>query len=199
MSTLSEIQRLVDELCSPRDHFEPLYVTTASRHKKWNGVHRSEVPALLDHLRNMIPPGSKNGETKGHPEYESRPPLNLEALHRYTMISNEIRDYLRQAHAPMLGTPVDGMRQLVALVALGQLDPDEVLTSVRQWHAWAAVLAAERSRVWRPHVRCPMDYCGLRGTLWVNLGRRAAYCANCNAQWDSDSIELLAHAVRSAA
>lgn len=192
---LADIAALADELTDPHRHRQPYEIWTRSRHRKILH-HVTTQPGLLTQLRDQYEPTAA-GEPGSNPP-DSRPPLNLEAISRHTMITLAATRWCWSLRIDLRDTVESNIRALVG--AAGQLDHDDqsaLHAELRQWHTWAAVLTGWQTPPYRPHTAtCPA--CAARGSLTIRLDTQRAYCrhVDCGATWDPTTIGLLADHIR---
>lgn len=157
--------------------------------------HEIRIPGLLEQLYTAAVDPSMHAEEGGtRMKPRSKPPLALEAMSRYQDISAGAQRWVRSVRVEEHADPGRNIRMLVTAAA-GQrgylawdLDTTEALLSeMRSWRRWAAVLTGWESAPWQPYIRCPL--CETVSSIWVNLGVGSAYCSSCLFTWE-DAREL---------
>lgn len=182
MNLLDAITQVADDLTEPHQHREPYHVWTGSRNKQIRH-HITTMPGLLAQLRDSITPVGGIGQ--GHSVPNSRPPLALEAVSRYLVISNGVNRWTWSLKLQWRGTVESSIRQLVGHAP--SLDPDvarQLLAEMREWRRWCCVYTGWE-RLYRPaNVPCPV--CAALNTLRINLTNKTAACTACRAGWSED-------------
>lgn len=186
----TDIANLAEELCDPRQHSEPIYGWSASRHRIKVKDHITIHPGLLVQLQEAIAPllgGLGEGGARGVPK--STPPLQLDALDRYLDIEVKALGWCQifgvTPRANLAGT----VRRLVG-VPHGDRSGD-LRADLRRWRNWSATLAGWEA-VFSPDAACPVSTCQKRGALRINLLRQTAFCTECRCWWDETTIHGLA-------
>lgn len=193
---LIDIAALAEELAEPRKHTEPLPEWDASRNKKVRSVYVTNVPSLLEQLRDAVYPGNTPSDGNGPRGIPmSKPPLLIEALSRDVQIGLAITGWISNLGLTNRFEREANVRALVG--AAPHLEHDqlaELRTDLRRWRNWAAVLTGWALPPLTPHVPCPEVDCATMGSLRIILDRRSGYCSACNAVWDDrdSSINILA-------
>lgn len=193
---LADIAAVADELTDVRKHREPFEVWSPSRHrvKRW---HETTVPGLLAQLRAAFVPGRAEQVESGSGVPGSRPPLHLEAISRHTVITVGAARWMWSLELTQRETVEANVRALVG--AAGAMDSDAqaaLLTELRRWRTWCAVLTGWETPPFRPHVACPV--CDTMDSLVIRLDTSKAYCRDmdCLSTWDASSIGVLGEYIR---
>lgn len=194
---LAEIAELAEELCDPRQHTERVYGWTRQRNRKVVRLHTTVQPGLIVQLRDAVhEPATINEDhaPRGRAE-PSRPPLQLEALARLMDIALYSNEWVHDARIEHRGGIERNIRALVG--AAPRIDRSlqlGLLSDLRRWRGWAAVLSGWALPPLQPHVNCPNPDCAKLGTLRIILERKTATCCECKHIWDDrdGSIQLLA-------
>jgi hypothetical protein len=187
----------VNELTQPIPHDALHDVYDPVSHRRKTMTHHTDQPSLLDQLRQaLVPaPDQDEGASTGG-SYESRPPLNSDALDCLMRIEAWSARWVSVGLSMALRPDVEG--NLRALVGAGAAMEDDRLDSlvweVRSWHVWARTVTDWQAPPWRPH--CPCPHCEHRGGLRVKLDTHTAVCTACGAVWGPESIGILADHVR---
>lgn len=186
MSLYDAIRDLADDLTEPHMHSEPIKYWDGNRNKKFRW-HVTVQPGLLAQLYQSVMPVSSSAEPHAGGVPGSRPPLAVEALSRHDEIAMAV---LRWCTSLRLATRVSvesNVRQLAAAAqAFDDDDAKVLLSEMRQWRRWCAVLTGWES-LYRPAgVACPIDSCGKTNTLRVNLTAKTAMCQACASTWSED-------------
>jgi hypothetical protein len=197
--TLQEtIRDLADELCDPHMHAEPVPYWDNNRNRKFRR-HITVQPGLIAQLYQSVLPASSSGEPSAGGVPGSRPPLAVEALSRHDEIAMAV---LRWCTSLKLRTQVSVESNVRRLAATAQSFDDEdarvLLSEMRQWRRWCAVLTGWEN-LYRPAgVPCPVVDCGRTNTLRINLTAKTAMCQACASTWSEDdgSIQVLGAYIR---
>lgn len=198
---LADITEVAEILCDPRQHTEPVFEWDTNRHRGVTRGYTSVQDGLLTQLAEVAQNPVNGDQPSGRPEPSSRPPVNLDALSRYTVITIAVTRWCWSLRIEIRDTVESNVRALVG--AAGGLDDDTaaaLLAEMMTWMGWAADLTGWRTSPYSPYVPCPEEDCRRIGTLRVDLARRRAKCVACRSTWDSRSegIDDLAAYVRSA-
>lgn len=190
MTALTDIADLAEELCDPRQHTEPIYGWSASRHRIKVRDHITVRPGLLVELRDAIAPllgGLDEGGARGVPK--STPPVQIDALDRYVDIEVKALGWCKELGIQPRDTLAATVRKLVG-APLGDRARD-LRADLRRWRNWSATIAGWEA-VFSPDAACPVTGCEKRGTLRINLVRQTAFCTECRCWWDETTIQGLA-------
>jgi hypothetical protein len=196
MSAYQDLLAAQESLTDSRQHRE----THDAEGRLLSKPFTHRLPGLLEQLYLAAIDPSMAAEAGGmRLKPKSRPPLALEAWSRYTDIEKAALRWVRSLRMEEHTQPGRNIRQLVSAAAgvRGQYlawDEDTIealLTEVRQWRRWCAVLTGWESAPWRPYIKCPV--CSEISAIWVNEAERSAYCSSCKADWDD--VEELAEKV----
>lgn len=180
---LAPIAELAEELCDARQYREPIY-EWVGRNRKLVRVITTTQTGLINQLREAINPGNSSGDT-ARPVPASRPPLQLEALDRLIAIEQAAHNWTNTLHLQPRLYLESTIRHLVDGAA--RTDDNTrtaILSDMRRWRGWAAVMTGWASPPMTPYVRCPNPDCGQLATLRILPERRSALCAHCNHVWD---------------
>lgn len=192
---LVEIAELAEELCDPTEHVEQIYGWTKQRNRKLLRTHRTTQAGLLQQLRVAVAHG-------GHTEQEgiktvpsSKPPLLIEALGRMISIEISVNEWISGQRLVNRGRAEPNIRALVG--AAGGFDEGirrMLLSDLRRWRGWAAVMSGWALPPYSPDVKCPVSDCGERATIRIVLERKTGICMACETRWDDrdGSINVLA-------
>ena len=193
---LQLIADVASELADPRQHTERVRTGwTAARNPVFT-AHTTIQPGLLAQLYESVIPGSAEQEgARSTPG--SRPPLALEALSRHSAIVIAVTRWCWTLRLELRDTVEGNLRALVGAAA--QLDDDTartLLSEMRAWRRWCAVMTGWESPLFAPRAPCPV--CETLGTLRVNLSAASAFCTACGSGWDREDggIEVLARHIR---
>ncbi|WP_328382957.1 hypothetical protein OHQ88_10625 [Micromonospora zamorensis] len=197
--TTLNIVDLADELTEPHQHVERFAVWDDNRNKKIR-THVTIQPGLLAQLHDSVSePISEDGGVGTRRPPASRPPLALEALSKHTAIVIGVTRWCWSLRLDLRDTAESNIRAIVGKAP--ELDDDTrqtLLTELRQWRRWCAVLTGWENDLFAPRVPCPV--CEKVGTLRVNLKAKAAFCNNmdCLAGWSDEdgSLYVLADHIR---
>lgn len=194
---LVEIADLAEELADPRQHTERIYGWTKQRNRKVVRLHTTIQPGLVTQLRDAVYTLflTTDGQAPRGRATLSRPPLQLEALSRLMDIALDTNEWMHDTRLPNRGGIEPNIRALVG--AAPRLDCDlqhNLLTDLRRWRGWAAVMSGWALPPYQPHVPCPNPECGKHGTLRIVAERQTATCSECKHIWDDTdgSIRMLA-------
>jgi hypothetical protein len=186
---LTLIADLAAELCDGRQHIERIPFWDANRNRKvreW----RTVQPGLLTQLhRAAVEPVRGQTEPGSRPLPGSRPPLALEALSTYRVITTATIRWCWSLRLDLRDSVEGNIRSLVGAAAT--LDPDTallLLAEMRQWRRWAAVATGWQTPAFAPRAPCPN--CATIGKLRINLSAQAAHCRACQATWAGDDGSL---------
>lgn len=194
---LADIADVAAELADGRQHTERIRYWDKSRNEKWR-THTTIQPGLLAQLYESVMPGSADADgSRPHPT--SRPPLAIEALSLYGVIQIAVFRWAHSLRLEQRDTTESMLRSLVG--AAPQLDDDTakaLLSELRSWRRWCAVMTGWESPLFAPRAACPV--CDKVGTLRVNLSVAQAFCTACGSGWDREDggIEVLARHIRAA-
>jgi hypothetical protein len=193
-----EVARLVDA----REHTEPYFKWTSSRHKKLH-KHVRRHGSLLDQLRAQLPPGGGTADDEGAigSGADGRPPLAMDVLAVLLRIeagsahwaSFRLRRDLRE-------TVEENLRLLVgASTRLEDPELKDLATAIHGWYSSAATLTGWQSAPFTPRAACPL--CARMGSLRINPDQKRALCVECGQTWEEadGSIGLLADEIRASA
>jgi hypothetical protein len=194
---LDAIRDTADELTEPHQHTERIRDWDGNRNPKYR-THATVQPGLLAQLYDAVAPTGVPAEGSVVAAFASRPPLALEAFDRYTSIGAAVYGWCRSLNLEPRRTIESNIRALVGAAAT--LDPDvarALLSDLRQWRRWAAVLTGWEKIITLYRVPCPLPDCAQPGTLRINLTNATAMCRDCGATWGDDdgSIHILANHV----
>lgn len=196
---LTQLADLADQLCDPRQHTERIRTWDHNRNDHWR-THTTTQPGLLAQLHHAaIDPSNPDTGTHTRGALRSRPPLALEALSRHAVITIAATRWAWSMRLPVRDTVESNIRALVGAAA--NLDPDDtqlLLSEMRQWQRWCAVLTGWETLYQPAHVTCPIEDCQTRNSLRINLTNTTAMCRACGAAWDGTdgSIAALADHIR---
>jgi hypothetical protein len=198
VTILEHITNLADELTEPHIHTEPVLYWDDNRNRKTRH-HRTIRPGLLAELYQSVIPAScgPDAPTGGVPG--SRPPLAVEALSRHDEISMAVLRWCTSLNLTSRAGAESNVRALVGAAA--NLDRDTataLLSEMRQWRRWCAVLTGWENLYQPAGVPCPVVDCGKSNTLRINLTAQTAMCRACAATWSGDdgTITVLASYIR---
>lgn len=197
---LADIAALVEELCDPHQHTEPIHDRDHHRNRRMRRAWTTTHPGLLAQLAEAVTDATsvtEDGPTsRGVPR--SRPPGSWEALAAHSAITVAVHRWCWRLRLDPRDTAENTIRLLVGAVPTDQLGC--LLADLRSWRHQAAVMTGWTTPAYAPSVPCPM--CETPGSLRVNLARQVAVCTNralddngalvCGASWEPDSIGLLA-------
>lgn len=192
---LVEIADLAEQLCDPRQHTERIWGWTKQRNKKVVRIHTTIQPGLIVQLRDAVhTPTAEDEQTRHHRATLSRPPLQLEALARLIDIAVTSNEWVHHTRIVNRGGIEPNIRALVGNAP--RLDRDlqhDLLSDLRRWRGWAAVMSGWALPPYQPHVPCPNPECGKHG-LRIIAERQTATCSECRHVWDDTdgSIRMLA-------
>lgn len=194
---LAEIAALAEELCDPRQHTERIFGWTRQRNRKVIRMHTTIQPGLVAQLRDAVhTPAAIDAADQGPRGRSegSRPPLQLEALARLIDITTGSNEWVHHTRLTHRGHIEPNIRALVGNAP--RLDHDQqhnLLTDLRRWRGWAAVMSGWALPPYQPHVPCPNPECGKHG-LRIIAERQTATCSECRHIWDDTdgSIRMLA-------
>lgn len=189
----------VNELTLPRTHHEPVFHHDG---RAWTrNSHSTQVPSLLDQLRNVVEPSSSS--ESGKSSFGSRSPARDEAIDMLLRIEGAAASWLGlRCLQPLRLTVEDNLRALVGCAPT--LDPAlrwDLTREARRWVTWARVTTGWEVPAFRPDNTCPL--CARRGGLRVRAGdgvsssEASATCVDCGEAWDPATIGLLAQHIRS--
>lgn len=195
-NTLLDIAAIADELTEPRKHREPYSTWSTSRHRV-DRFHETSVDGLLAQLKAAFVPGRAEQLESGSGIPGSRPPLALEAVSRHTMITLEAGRWAWSLRLTQRATVESNIRALIG--SAGSMDSDTqlaLLTDLRRWRTWCAVLTGWERPPFRPSAPCPS--CERANTLIIRLDTQRAFCRNvdCGSTWDTSTIGVLAEHIR---
>lgn len=194
-AVLTQLATTIDDLCDPHHHIERIYDTDRHRNRRVRRIWETTQPGLLAQLAAAILPSGTQAEGSIGAAFASRPPLQVEALSRYTVIQIGATRWAWSLRQPIRDTIESQLRGLVGPAAhLDEPTLTALVDEVRQWRRWCAVMTAWESPAYAPHVPCPL--CGKVGALRINLTARTAMCTQCAAGWDPETIGILAEHVR---
>lgn len=144
-------------------------------------------PSLLDVLSDVAPRGTSFGGGGGG---GSKPAANLVPIDTLRLIEEEAAAWMMY-HFRMKPYGVrDNLRRLYRLVhMLGAEDLRQLDIESRAWETRARLATAWDVEPMRPYVVCPG--CGKRATLRLMVDPVSAACMECDAAWDSYSINEL--------
>lgn len=188
----------VAELCDTHTHREQI-----SRHdgEKWtHSRHSTQVPPLLDQLRQAVEPSSSSD--RGKSSFGSRPSARLDAIDTLLKIDQAVDDWVVRRLGLQPRDTLDGnLRLLVGAASTLDDQPQWDLTrEARRWATWARVTTGWEVPPFRPNNTCPL--CATRGGLRVRVGDgvssyvSSAACVDCGEAWDPSTIGLLAEHIR---
>lgn len=187
---ITDIADLAEQLCDPHRHSEDLWEWTESRHRRKTGVHVTTQPGLLTQLHQAVVPLLGAPDDGGaQSAARSRPPIQLEALDRHTAITMAAAQWCNETGLRTRLTAVGNIRQLVG--ATSRLDCSALRVDLRRWRDWSATMTGWRT-IYRPRAACPVDDCGQRSTIRINLGAQTGMCTACLSTWDPVAIKQLA-------
>jgi hypothetical protein len=198
VNLLDQILDTADALTEPHMHTEPITYWDTNRHRKTRR-HTTIQPGLLAQLYQSVIPASSSTEASAGGTFGSRPPLAVEALSRHDQIAMAVLRWCTSMGLPTRASVESNIRALVG--AVGHLDDDTtaaLLTEMRQWRRWAAVLTGWENLLRPAGVPCPIVDCGKTNTLRINLTTKTGMCQACGATWSEDDggISILADHVR---
>lgn len=145
-------------------------------------------PSLLDVLSDVAPRGTSFGGGGGGGG--SKPCANLVPIDTLALIEEEASAWMKYHFFAEPSGVRENLRRLYRLVTtlcaedLRQLDIES-----RAWEAKARLATAWDVEPMRPYVVCPA--CGKRATLRLMVDPVSAACMECDAAWDSYSINEL--------
>jgi hypothetical protein len=192
-----DIRDTADALCDSHMHREPIQYWDGNRNKKIRH-HITVQPGLLAQLYQSVIPASSSAEPHAGGVPGSRPPLAVEALSRHDEISMAVLRWCTSLRLPTLVSVESNVRRLAA--AAMSFDDDDaraLLSEMRRWRNWCAVLT-DWERIYRPAgIPCPVVDCGQVNMLRLNLTARTGMCRGCGATWSEDdgTIGVLAEYV----
>lgn len=186
MSLHDAIRDLADDLTEPHMHAEPITYWDNNRNRKTRR-HVTVQPGLIAQLYQSVMPVWTSSEPSAAGVPGSRPPLAVEALSRHDQITMAVLRWCTSLHLATRVSVESNVRQLAA--AAQQFDDDDaraLLSEMRQWRRWCAVLTGWEN-LYRPAgVSCPIVDCGRTNTLRVNLTAKTAMCHTCGSTWSED-------------
>ena len=189
----------VNELVRSRINKEPYTHITVieGRAKLKPKVHKTEVPSLLDQLRQLLEPGGIGDQGPSHPS--SRPSFRAEAYDVLLGIDRAAQMWLRYNKLETRHSIEGDLRQIVG--ATGTMLEHAVFNlamEAKQWRVWARIATAWDMPARTPHNTCPLcgQYGALRIRLDLGVGTGEAMCVACNEAWDNFNIGLLAEHIR---
>ncbi len=192
---LIEIADLAEELCDPTEHIEQIYGWTKARNRKLLRTHKTTRAGLIQQLRQAVY-GATAGDQEGRRVIpQSRPPLLLEALGKLIEIEAGVNEWVHIVKIENRGKAELNIRALVGIASEGPpARRHRLLSDLRRWRGWAAVMSGWALPPYQPDVRCPIEDCGELGTLRIILDRKVGLCVACETRWDErdGSINLLA-------
>lgn len=197
MNPYDTIRDTADALTEPHQHREQVPYWDASRHKKYRH-HITVQPGLITQLyQSVIPTNTADDGSGSASTPSSRPPLALEALSRHLVIRGAVHRWCHSLDIKVRKSVESNIRALVG--AAGNLDEDDahvLLSEMRQWRRWAAVLTGWETVYQPAGVTCPV--CEQGNTLRINLTTRTGMCRECGSSWaeDDGSIAVLADHIR---
>lgn len=197
---LADLALLMEELCDPHRHSEPIPDRDKHRNRVMRRVWTTTQPGLLAQLLEAYAEAASSLQegtgVRGVPR--SRPPGSWEALAAHSAITVAAHRWCWQLRIEPRETVEKTLRRLVGAVPTDQLGA--LLADVRRWRHQAAVATGWATPAYAPTTPCPQ--CGKPGSLRINLGLQVASCTNpavgeddepvCGATWDPDTIGLLA-------
>lgn len=189
----------VNELTRSRVNREPythVTVHDGQAHMR-DAIHKTDVPSLLDQLRDMLEPGGTGDHGHAHPA--SKPAFRTEAHDVLLGIDRAVQMWLRYNKLPTRHRLEDDLRQLVgATGTMLEHGAYQLAMEAKQWRVWARIATAWDSPAKTLHNTCPL--CGQYGSLRIRLdpgqGTGEAMCVACNEAWDGFNISLLAEHIR---
>jgi hypothetical protein len=194
---LATLAALIDDLCDPHHHIERIYDTDQHRNKRMRRIWETTQPGLLAQLAEAVGLPGQQPEGALGATFRSKPPLQTEALSRYVSIQIGAVRWAWSLYQDVRDTTESQLRGLIGPAAtLDDATLTTLVSEVRQWRRWCAVMTAWESPAYAPHVPCPA--CAKIGALRVNLTAKTAICTWCAAGWDPDTVGLLAEHVRNA-
>lgn len=198
MSVHDTIRDLADELCDPHQHAEVIPFWDNNRNRKFRR-HITVQPGLLAQLYQSVMPASSSSEPHAGGIPGSRPPLAVEALSRHDEIAMAVLRWCTSLRLTTRVSVESNVRQLAAAAQqFDEADARVLLSEMRQWRRWCAVLTGWEN-LYRPaRVPCPVVDCGRTNTLRVNLTAKTAMCHACAATWSEDdgTITVLANYIQ---
>lgn len=188
----------VDALTRPSIHREP---TSEWINGEWRrSSHDTEVPPLLDQLRDAVEPSSSGEGGRSVPG--SRAAARLDSIVTLIRIEAAAGMWLvNRCGQPLRNTVEDNLRGLVGYApTLDNTSLWDLTDAARRWVTWARVVTGWEVPPFRPANTCPL--CAARGSLRVRLGDgvssqdASALCVECAESWDAGTIGLLAEHIR---
>lgn len=181
---LQQLHRDLDALVNPRRTTERVRTGwDKSRHAVYTD-HAVNHPPLLDALAAALVPGSAE-QDGGRQVPGSRPPLSIDALDRWDVISREVVTLALRYDVEMQ-PPLDSKIRMLAAVAT-YLPPEglaELCDCARSWVTWCETITGHTDPLFRPDAPCLA--CDRRHGLRVNVTDQRAYCAHCRATWSHE-------------
>jgi hypothetical protein len=198
VTTLDQILDTADALTEPHIHTEPITYWDTNRNRKIRR-HTTVQPGLLAQLYQSVIPASSSAEAPAGGVPGSRPPLAVEALSRHDEIAMAVLRWCDSLNLEVRVSVESNLRGLVGVAP--RLDEDTtktLLSEMRQWRRWCAVLTGWES-LYRPAaVPCPVVDCAKTNTLRINLSAGTAMCQACAATWSAEdgTIGILGDYIR---
>lgn len=180
---LQQLHRDLDALVNPRRTIERVRTGwDHNRHAVYTD-HTVNHPPLLDALAAALVPGS--AEQDGARKVPgSRPPLSIDALDRWDVISRETY-VLGMRHEVLAATAKARIRELAAVATYLPSDAlDDLVIRAHSWVTWCEAIAGHTEPLFRPDAPCLA--CDRRHGLRVNVTDQRAYCAHCRATWSHE-------------
>jgi hypothetical protein len=194
------IRDLADELTEPHMHSEPVPFWDNNRNRKFRR-HITVQPGLIAQLYQSVMPASSSFEPHAGGVPGSRPPLAVEALSRHDEIAMAVLRWCTSLNLRTQVSVESNVRRLAARAqSFDDADARVLLSEMRQWRRWCAVLTGWES-LYRPaRVPCPVVDCGRTNTLRINLTAKTAMCQACGTTWSEDdgTIGILAGYIQAA-
>lgn len=180
---LAAIRDTADDLTEPHQHRERIRDWDSNRNAKYR-VHTTTQPGLITQLGQAVT--HTNGVTEGSfgGGYGSRPPLALEALSRHLAITVQVMDWCAHLGLTVRATVESNIRALVGAAAtLDHDDARALLSDLRRWRGWCAVLTGWEKLHQPAGVACLVVDCAQVNTLRINLTNKTAMCRACGSTW----------------
>jgi hypothetical protein len=186
--TLDAIRGDIQELTEQHEHVEAYHIRDPRSRRRRAHRHAAWHPPLLVQLQDVA---QRRGSAA----------VSYEALDLVKRIMNGARAWRDRIHyrAETRCMPIDHwwllpVRDLAdAAPRLSRRNQRRLAADVHRWWTWCRVIGGWED--WPPQIHAPCPRCDAlpkpRG-LRVRMDRSAAYCATCDATWDTDTIGVLA-------
>lgn len=188
---LVEVAQVCDDLLVRYRHSEVITVWTSSRNRKTGHVWDTTHPGLLAQLQEATEPGSA-GSNAQSAATASLAPLVLTPLSLLIEIEQQAKEWARTAGAVSRETLAGVIRGVTGALAAG--DPARLETWLSDLSDWrsSALVTLGWSQEFRVNACCPVDGCGRRGRIVVNVLKVTARCTACRTAWQPAELPRLA-------